>query len=201
MQPRETSMRTVRSVLIAVVLGWLLAGSPHAAEPQSGKAQKIERQIPEDEKIWDYLMRHREEMIRITEKPYRVNWVGSALCARPNSIPHSPHGEHWIDVFVSPSGTNAMLTGKGTYPAGTIILKQKYFDARGTNTDFYTGMRKRERGYNPGLGDWEFFTLDSRFYMVTARGKIESCMDCHSKFDTTDFVSRRYLTTKEDEDR
>jgi hypothetical protein len=142
-------------------------------------------------------MHHRKEMARVTAKPYRVNWAGSPLCARPNSIPHSPHGEHWIHVFVSPGGTNAMTTGKGTYPVGTVILKQKFLDAGGTNTDFYTGMRKRERGYNPELGDWEFFTLDRGGYMVTARGKIESCMDCHTKYKTTDFVSRRYLTTKE----
>jgi hypothetical protein len=156
------------------------------------------RQISEDEKIWDYLGRHRPEMIRITQKPYRVNWAGAPLCIRPNSIPHSPHGEHWIHVFVSPSGTNTMLTGTGTYPVGTFILKQKFLDAVGTNTEFYTGMRKRERDYNPELGDWEFFTMNRSGSMVTARGKIESCMDCHTKYKSTDFVSRRYLTVKED---
>lgn len=160
-----------------------------------------EPQIPEDEKIWAYLMQRRQEMIRVTRKPYRVNWAGAVLCARPNSIPHSPHGGHWIHVFVSPGGTNAMVTGKGAYPQGTIILKQKFLDAAGTNTEFFTGMRKREWGYNPGSGDWEFFTLDSRGQTVTARGKIESCMDCHAKYEATDFVSRRYLTMKEDEER
>ena len=154
--------------------------------------------LPEDEKIWDYLIHHDKEMVRVTTSPYRVSWAGTPLCNRPNVIPHSPHGEHWINVFVSPSGTNAMTTGKGTYPVGTLILKQKFSDASGTNTEFYTGMRKREQGYNPDLGDWEFFTLDRGGYTVTARGKIESCMDCHAKFKATDFVSRRYLTTKED---
>jgi hypothetical protein len=156
------------------------------------------RGISEDEKIWDYLMQHRKEMARVTEKPYRVNWTGAPLCIRPTSISHSPHGEHWIHVFVSPSGTNAMATGKGTYPIGTVILKQKFLDAEGTKTDFYTGMRKQESGYNPELGDWEFFTLDSGGHTVTARGKIESCMDCHTKYKAADFVSRRYLTSKED---
>ncbi|HUR47683.1 MAG TPA: cytochrome P460 family protein [Candidatus Saccharimonadales bacterium] len=157
-----------------------------------------DRDYPEDEKIWAYLMQHRREMTRVTSKPYRVEWAGSELCARPNSIPHSPHGEHWIHVFVTPGGTNAMATGKGTYPIGTVILKQKFLDDRGTNTDFYTGMRKREAGYNPQVGDWEFFTLDRGGHMVTARGKIESCMDCHTKYKSTDFVSRRYLTSTAD---
>src|SRR4051794_36656394 len=77
-----------------------------------------DRDFPADEKIWEYLMHHRHEMTRVTSKPYRVEWAGSVLCARPNAIPHSPHGEHWIHVFVSPGGTNVMATGKGTYPAG-----------------------------------------------------------------------------------
>ena len=181
----------MRTIFITASLGIAALISAHAL----GAA---DRDYPEDEKIWDYLLHHRTEMARVTPKPYRVNWAGSLLCKRPNSISHSPHGEHWIHVFVSPSGTNAMATGKGTYPFGTVILKQKFLDAGGTNTDFYTGMRKREAGYNPEHGDWEFFTLDRGGLTVTARGKIESCMDCHLKYKATDFVSRRYLTTKED---
>lgn len=156
------------------------------------------RDYPEDEKIWDYLTHHRREMTRVTAKPFRVEWAGSPLCQRPNVISHSPHGMHWIHVFVSSIGTNAMAKGKGTYPVGTVILKQKFLDAAGTNTDFYTGMRKRETGYNPELGDWEFFILDRGGSMVTARGRIESCMDCHAKYPATDFVSRRYLIAKDD---
>ena len=182
----------------------VLAGSTAlfaAVSSKPGVRVKAPAQFPEDEKIWDYLMQHRKEMSRVTTKPYRVNWVGADLCARPNSIPHSPHGEHWIHVFVSPDGTNAMATGKGTYPEGAMILKQKFHDVTGTNTDFYTGMRKRERGYNPDWGDWEFFTLDASGHTVTARGKIESCLDCHEKYKGTDFVTRRYLTAKQEEER
>jgi hypothetical protein len=158
-----------------------------------GAASAAERQIPEDEKIWDYLMRHREKMVRVTQEPHRVAWEGVTLCQRPNVIPHTPHGEHWIHVFVSPGGADALTTGKGAYPEGTVILKQKLLDAKGTKTDFYTGMRKRERGYNSELGDWEFFMLDAGGHTVTARGRIESSMDCHAKYKATDFVSRRYL--------
>lgn len=194
-------MRTLLPISLLVLAALLLASSPRAADTAKPDAKATERQIPEDEKIWAYLMQHRQEMVRVTQKPYRINWAGAPLCNRPNVIPHSPHGEHWIHVFVSPSGTNAMTTGKGTYPEGAVILKQKFSDAAGEKTEFYTGMRKRARGYNPDLGDWEFFMLDSGGYTVTARGKIESCMDCHTRYPTTDFVSRRYLTTKEDAGR
>jgi Cytochrome P460 len=158
-----------------------------------------DRDTSEAEKIRGYLMRHRKEMTRVTSKPYHVKSVGSPQCYDPDSFPHRMHEEHWIHVFVSPSGTNAMATGKGTYPVATVILKQKFWDAGGTNTEFYTGMRKRERSYNPKSGDWEFFTLDRGGQNVTALGNIgESCMNCHAKYKATDFVSRRYLNTKED---
>lgn len=136
---------------------------------------KATRRISEDEKIWRDLMFRRNEMIRVTTAPYHVQWAGTILCNRPSGLAHTPHGEHWIHVFVSPSGTNAMTTGKTAYPEGTIVLKQKSLDPAGTKTDFYTGMHKRERGYNPELGDWEFFTLDTSGFTVTARGKIDSC--------------------------
>ena len=90
------------------------------------------------------------------------------------------------------------MSGKGKYPKGTIILKQKFTDEAAKNTEFYTGMRKRQAGYNPEAGDWEFFTLNRSGHTVTARGKIESCMDCHTKYKATDFVSRRYLGTEAD---
>jgi Cytochrome P460 len=158
---------------------------------------KSSAKIPEDEKIWDYMMHHRKEMVRVTEQPFHVLWFGASLCQRPNTIPHTPHGEHWIHVFISPNGVDVMKSGKGVYPEGTIILKEKFKDEAGEKTEFFTGMRKSERGYNPESGDWEYFTLDARGDTVTARGKIESCMDCHAKFRKTDFVARVYLRMKE----
>jgi hypothetical protein len=66
-------------------------------------------------------------------------------------------------------------------------------DSEAKQTEFYTGMRKREKGYNPTYGDWEFFTLDKTGTKVNAGGKIDSCMDCHANRKETDLVSRKYL--------
>ncbi len=180
---------------VILIVTWLSVATRNEASTNSS-ANAGKPRIPEDKKIWDYLRNHRKEMIRVTRNPYHVTRVGPLDCSRPNVFPHSPHGEHWIDVFTSPNAAPMMTTGKGVYPEGAMILKQKYLDAAGYNTEFYTGMRKRERGYNPELGDWEFFMLDSNGDTVIARGKIESCMDCHRKYEATDFVSRRYLMEK-----
>jgi hypothetical protein len=147
------------------------------------------------------LARHRGRMTRVTKRPYRVYQPGALLCAQPNAAPHSPHGDHWIHVFVSHEGRTAMKTGKGGYPVGSLILKQKFLDASGKRTDFYTGMRKREPRFNPKLGDWEFFTLDSSAKKVTSQGKIAACMDCHRQYAKTDYVAREYLTLREQSHR
>lgn len=175
--------------LLVVSLGALSACTP-AGTPHSD--------IPADEQIWDYLTTHGKAMVQVTPQPYRVNWRGSALCERPNTVVHSPHGEHWIHVRISAEAAPILKTGKGTYPVGTLILKEKFKDAAGKVTDFFTGMRKRETGYNPDAGDWEYFLLEGQGDQVIARGKIASCIDCHANFADTDFVSRRYLTQPAD---
>jgi hypothetical protein len=86
-----------------------------------------------------------------------------------------------------------MTNGHGTYPKGTMILKRKYRDPEGRATELFTGMLKREKGYNPEAGDWQFFVLDSRGEQVTEFGRLVSCMDCHAAFRKNDFVSRKYM--------
>jgi hypothetical protein len=131
------------------------------------------------------------QFVRVTRQPYRVEPVPTSLCrATPAGGPHSTH---WIDVFVTRQGWEVMKRGHGVYPEGTLILKQKYSDPGRRVTELFTGMLKRKQGYNPGMGDWEFFLLDSSRASVLAFGKIESCSDCHASFRRTDFVSREYM--------
>ncbi len=134
------------------------------------------------------------ELVRVTKSPFRIESSLFVLCV-PNirSVPNNPHGDRWIDVYVTDGGRRAMSSGKGTYPEGTVILKQKYTDPAGTKTELFTGMLKREKGYNAQVGDWEFFALNSDATAITASGRIESCIDCHRPYKNTDFVSRRYL--------
>jgi hypothetical protein len=180
---------------VLVASAWYLSQRPAKS---TGLPKEVQSLPLEEEKIMKLI--HRQEMIRITQKPYfvyRPSKSSMGLCILPAGIPHTPHGNHWIHVFATPGATNAMLTGKGQYPEGSIILKEKFRDPAGERRELTTGMRKRERGYNPELGDWEFFILSGG--QVSARGKIESCMDCHAKYKATDFVSRKYLTTDEDD--
>jgi hypothetical protein len=130
-------------------------------------------------------------LVRITAKPFPVY---SILCE--GAPPDDLHDGFWIHVYVTQKGRDTMMSGKGVYPKGTIILKQKFKDEAGTKTALFTGMLKREKGYDPEVGDWEFFVLNSEATAVRPARNIQSCIDCHAPFRASDFVSRRYLTAK-----
>lgn len=166
-------------VLAAITFPAAVLSAPNASDDDGGLLRQMALQ--------------RGKLTRVTKRPYQVHQPGAQLCAQPNAALSSPHGDHWIHVFVSRDGRKALMSGKETYPVGTLILKQKFVDALGKRTDFYTGMRKREVGYSPQLGDWEFFTLDSTAKKVTSQGKIAACMNCHRQYAQSDFVSREYL--------
>jgi hypothetical protein len=111
------------------------------------------------------------------------------------SIPerHSPHEAISIHVYVTPEGEQTLRGGTPEYHVGTILLKEKLIGELERRTELFTGMLKRESGYNPDCGDWEFFTIDGSASRVTARGRIDSCMECHSGYKDSGYVVRDYM--------
>ncbi|HET6409300.1 MAG TPA: cytochrome P460 family protein [Chthoniobacteraceae bacterium] len=99
-----------------------------------------------------------------------------------------------IHVYVTEGGFASTKGRQTAFPVGTIVLKQKFPTLDATEPELYTGMLKRENGYNPKAGDWEFFTMNGSATAVTARGRIDSCMDCHQQYAKTDFVTKRYVS-------
>jgi Cytochrome P460 len=170
----EASKRSKRSNAHAAVTDEILAsirlGLREAAAPKPARDAKL---------------------VRVTSKPF---FVATILCE--GAPPDDLHDGFWIHVYVTQKGRDTMMSGKGVYPKGTIILKQKFKDEAGTKTALFTGMLKREKGYDPEVGDWEFFVLNSEATAVRQARNIQSCIDCHAPFRASDFVSRRYLTAK-----
>jgi hypothetical protein len=148
----------------------------------------------EDTNLTTHVQRVRGEMKRVTRRIYEVPAPDPTMCAMPLALRRGPHTNHWVHVFVSKNARKPMESGEGEYPVGSVILKQKFLDAKGKRTEFFTGMRKRSPGYSPEVGDWEFFTLDATGKKVTTQGKIGSCMNCHRGYAETDYVTRTYLT-------
>ncbi len=120
-------------------------------------------------------------------------------CARPTAEQskmeaENPHRDKFITVYVNEVGRHAMMEERTpVFPQGSIIVKEKLPSRDSSAPELLTAMRKREAGYNPGNGDWEYIALDGAGKSVKASGKLETCQACHMTVKDTDYVSRNYL--------
>ncbi len=128
-------------------------------------------------------------------KPYMLSYDMRIWCIQiPGAIERQeidPHREKYIDVYVNPVGEKQMFNGE-KFPEGTILVKDRK-DAEHGNTEFYTIMLKREKGYNTDCGDWEFAVADAKMSAFSERGKLERCMTCHRDPADKDYAFRTYL--------
>jgi hypothetical protein len=109
----------------------------------------------------------------------------------------NPHTNKFITVYVNDIGRRAMMVEKVPhFPVGSVIVKEKLPAKDSFEPELLTVMRKREAGYDPEKGDWEYMAVDGSGKTVQARGKLEKCQACHLLEKATDYVSRNYLPTE-----
>ena len=144
-----------------------------------------------DTKVWN----------KVNAEPYRISVAVDLLCGMPNAKAYepyrkeNPHAASFITVYVNNTGRDAMFAKETqTFPQGSVIVKEKistHFE--GSKPLLYTIMRKREAGFNPDLGDWEFAVVGPNGKDVQGRGKLANCQSCHRPKRDSDFVFRPYL--------
>jgi len=108
----------------------------------------------------------------------------------------SEHEALFGDVYINDIGKEAMLTAKyPSFSVGTIIIRKtiKMFNALNKDEGL-TVMVKREKGFNPENGDWEFLVIEGDMSKIRQREKTGSCVQCHSRQKANDFVFRSYLS-------
>ncbi len=138
---------------------------------------------------------------QVNKDPYYISASVDALCRAPTSADYeserktNPHAGTSITVYVNNLGRAAMFSKKfQRFPEGSVIVKQKIGTySEGRKPLLYTLMRKRERGYNPGVGDWEFSVVAANGTQVEAIGKLGNCQGCHTSQPDSDFVFRPYV--------
>ena len=136
---------------------------------------------------------------KVNKEPEIVPSAISMQCVRPTQAQldadaKNPHNDKFINVYVNDTGKDEMMTKKAPgFPVGTVIVKEKLTTAESKEPELLTVMIKREKDYNPKVGDWEFLTFNGAGTETTARGKLENCQTCHLVEKRTDYVSRRYL--------
>jgi hypothetical protein len=109
-----------------------------------------------------------------------------------------PHDGKFISVYVNPKGQKAMgQLAKATFPAGTVIVKEKYKDEAGGQPELMTVMVKQKPGYNKAAGDWQYAVLDGATAKTLEIGKLDRCAKCHEQKKHSDYVFGNYLLQSE----
>lgn len=138
---------------------------------------------------------------KVNAEPYRISVAVDSLCRAPTADDYAPfrknnpHAASFITVYVNNIGREAMFAKEvQRFPEGSVIVKEKIGNVNeGRKPLLYTLMRKREQGYNPELGDWEFSVVGANGTQVEAVGKLENCQGCHKSKKDSDFIFRPYL--------
>ena len=138
----------------------------------------------------------------VTNTPVEVNQQLATLCigvqqghvneARKRSGPHALTA---IRIFMNDLAYDAFHKAAATYPVGSIIVKEKRgvesflstsSRSKATTPDGVGGMIKRDSGYDPEHGDWEYFYFDDASRIES--GRIANCVQCHQSAAATDHV-------------
>lgn len=158
--------------------------------PASVSAQKSD----EPEQVLTRLSKYRTWAL-VNPSPVKMDPAVAALCAAPAfPRPANPHQNKFLSVYVNDVGRQAMMTERNPrFPQGSLIVKEKLSNRESQAPELLTAMLKRERGYNPESGDWEYLVLDGTASKIVERGRLASCSSCHVAYSGTDFVTRLYL--------
>ena len=141
---------------------------------------------------------------QVNPEPYYISTALDALCAAPMRANYeaerktNPHAATYITVYVNSVGRKAMFAKElKRFPRGSIIVKEKIGTySEGRKPLLYTLMTKREPGYNPAVGDWEFSVVSGNGTQLEATGKLGNCQACHLARSDSDFVFAPYRKLK-----
>jgi Cytochrome P460 len=187
-------------ILCVAILTTILLCAAWAVAPRSVAQEIAARSLAsETTQSTGELIEGYKQWIRVNPVP-AVMFSQIALdCAAPRITQTkmeagNPHRDKFITVYVNDIGRHAMMREKfPRFPKGSIIVKEKLPSKDSSAPELLTVMTKREPGYDPQNGDWEYIAFDGTGKSVQARGKLESCQACHVALKVTDYVSRNYL--------
>jgi hypothetical protein len=179
--------------LLIVVVATVLIGSLSGRQTQLAKTDKFRFDATE--------LKNKNLWTQVNAEPYYISTAVDLLCRAPTPADYeterkkSPHASTYITVYVNNAGREAMFSNSPQhFPEGSVIVKEKIGnDSEGRKPLLYTIMKKREAGYNPAVGDWEFLVVSKDGNHLEAFGKLENCQSCHVMKRDSDFVFRPYL--------
>jgi hypothetical protein len=97
------------------------------------------------------------------------------------------------EVFANEKAVRQIFNRQPLYPVGSIIGREKHDERIGHKPEKVIAMVKRENGFSPETGDWEFLMFDGQTLSLTMRETVGSCAACHAQAKQTDWSFRSYL--------
>ncbi len=116
-------------------------------------------------------------------------WGSPTASIRPKKPPKGSHETAFGVVYANDAAARVLLAlAPGKFPVGSVIVREKLANASATKPELLAAMIKREAGFNPAGGDWEFLLFDGALTRVRERQKKGSCLACHASQQSRDFV-------------
>lgn len=139
---------------------------------------------------------------RMTQDPHPVDAYTSMLCRgltqediERTDQASGPHARAFVHIYANALAAKALTGSVSVYPVGAVIIKEKLADFSPPEatkpTNSLGGMRKREAGYDPENGDWEYFYQAAGGILES--GKMANCTQCHSQKKPQDYVFKNWL--------
>lgn len=183
------------AIVSTLVLGALWAITSHSASQERTESVASAKTPPSGSDVVEGY----KQWTRVNPIPAVFHSQIALQCAAPATTQSrmeqgNPHRDKFITVYVNDIGRRAMMEEKvPRFPQGSVIVKEKLTTQDSSAPELLTVMTKREPGYDPKYGDWEYIALDGSGKSVQARGRLESCQACHVMVKDTDYVSHNYL--------
>jgi hypothetical protein len=177
----------------------LVRSADNSARTDQNQGRPIDVSDLDNDKLWT----------KVNNQPYPISSYVDALCRAPTQTDYAlarernPHSAAFVNVYVNKIGLGAMSsTEQPLFPVGSVLVKEKFYPHGDVanekkEPDLFTVMLKREAGYNPESGDWEFAVVSGDGKQTQARGKLANCMSCHVSRRASDYVYRSYLPKQE----
>lgn len=112
---------------------------------------------------------------------------------KKNKNPHEMGVQSFARVFANETALQEINKTAPSFAAGSIIVREKLLQESDATPAAVTLMVKREKGFSPKTGDWEFFVLDGTLGKVEKRETAGACAKCHTQAEKTDWVFKTYL--------
>ena len=107
--------------------------------------------------------------------------------------PHEKGVTTFARYFANELAQGEIYKDAPKFPTGSIIVREKLVSSDAADPELVTVMVKREKGFSPKTGDWEYLIVDGNLGKISRREKVGSCSKCHANAESTDFVFKSYL--------